>query len=164
MQLIEKTAISTNSSQTASFFHDYSHHIEFCLAWVEGYGGRAGGLCWVNLGGNGGAGFGGKSVEFRLKVDDADPLELFAAKVEVLDADFLWNGVKVGGCWGSGCWGSSGSKGSANSDNSSIVEYTSEYAESSVEVKRLEAPENDEARETEAVELYPEDGVEVLIG
>ena len=41
---------------------------EFCFTCDDGYGGLAGGRHWANLGGNGGAGLGGK-VEHFLKVE-----------------------------------------------------------------------------------------------
>ena len=71
-------------------------------------------------------------------------------------------------------WSSLGSsKGSGNSDNSSMVEYTSEYTESSAEDNLLclwhcwnclnwGSNENDEVRDT-AAEEYPELGVEIIV-
>ena len=78
----------------------------------EGYGGLAGGRHWANLGGNGGAGLGGK-VEHFLKVE-----WLEAKIVDVLEADFWW---LISADFEAAC-GVGSSNGSANSDNSSMVE------------------------------------------
>ena len=92
-------------------------HIDLCLTWVDGYGGRAGGLHWFDLGGNGGAVFGGIRVEFLPRVE--------ALNVLLLEAVFLWKhfvdigfgAVVVVVISGSG----SGSNGSANSLSSSLI-------------------------------------------
>ena len=78
--------------------------------------------------------------------------------------------LAMSSCEGGGGRGSSStcssSKGSTSSDISSMVEYTSEYAESSLEWSRDERTdsgtldENDEVLDT-AEEEYPELGVDV---
>ena len=89
-------------------------HIDLCFTWVDGYGGRAGGLHWFDLGGNGGAGFGGR-VEFLPRVE-------VALSVLLLEAVFLWKhlGFGTAAVVVSGS-GSGGSNGSANSLNSSFI-------------------------------------------
>jgi hypothetical protein len=84
-----------------------------CFTCEDGYGGRAGGRHCAILGGNGGAGLGGNgNVDVLDKVVDKVVVEVIGEAVE-LEAEGR------GGC-------SSSSKGSCSSDNSSIVEYTSE--------------------------------------